>query len=299
MNEENNKNTEYAKLSQELFTCIVLMTNEEFEQGKGDFKKWIKTLNENTTGLWYVYKEFKKSIYGKIDLPQQKINNVYSIFENWNVEKEEDEKDNDVVRNLYKIREINPDFYYKLAFFYSEITNKNSILQTLDIYNAVNDPHNGINSLSKEIEKQKTNLQKTNSNLDKLESSIENKIKNNVYSEFITILGIFTAITFAIFGGMNLLTNLFKNIGSTQASLGQTLILAAVFGLIMWGIIELLFQWISKIKRTEDDTKDINKKSFNIIALCILGVILILGVVLFLNFPVVKIVHTILKSVHL
>lgn len=254
MNEENNKSTNYSKLSQELFTCIILMPNEQFEQGKGDFKKWIKTLNENTTGLWYVYKELKKSIYGKIDLPEQKINNVYSIFENWDVEKDEDEKDNDVVRNLYKIREINPDFYYKLALLYSEITNKNSILQTLDIYNAVNDPHNGINSLSKEIEKQKTNLQKTNSNLDKLESNIENKIKNNVYSEFITILGIFTAITFAIFGGINTINSISSNLNissNNPQNLGNLLIGAAVLGIVLFGIITVLFAGIAKI--TEKD----------------------------------------------
>ncbi|MCT6812056.1 MAG: hypothetical protein M3029_02790, partial [Lactobacillus helsingborgensis] len=35
----------------------------------------------------------------------------------------------------------------------------------------------------------------------------ENNIKKELYPEFIAILGIFTAITFAIFGGMNLLSN--------------------------------------------------------------------------------------------
>ena len=63
---------------------------------------------------------------------------------------------------------------------------------------------------------------------------------------------------------MNLLNNLFQNIGSTPASLGQTLILAAIFGLFMWGIIELLFNWISKIKeplnQSENGKKEDNKK---------------------------------------
>ncbi|BDR60344.1 hypothetical protein [Lactobacillus xylocopicola] len=104
---------------------------------------------------------------------------------------------------------------------------------------------------------------------------------NSIYTEFITILGIFTAITFVIFGGMNLLTDLFKNIGSTPTSLGQTLILAAVFGLMMWGIIELLFYWIIKIKGVTDSTKDKHKHWFNWIALVILATILILGVLLF------------------
>lgn len=48
---------------------------------------------------------------------------------------------------------------------------------------------------------------------------------------------------------MNLLSNLFQNMKSTHTSLGQPLILAAIFGLIMWGITILLFYWISTIKK--------------------------------------------------
>ena len=59
------------------------------------------------------------------------------------------------------------------------------------------------------------------------------------------------------------------------------MILAAIFGLIIWGITELLFYWISKIKGITDSTKDKNKKYFNWIAISVLTVILILGILLF------------------
>lgn len=143
------------------------------------------------------------------------------------------------------------------------------------------------NSLSEGIEQQKVHLEESQKSLSKgIEQQkvhlkkYTNKL-NNIYSDFIAILGIFTAITFAIFGGMNLLTNLFKNTGSTASSLGYTLILAAIFGLIMWGITELLFYWISKIKGITDSTKDKNKIWFNWIAIIVLTGILILGVLLF------------------
>lgn len=84
----------------------------------------------------------------------------------------------------------------------------------------------------------------------------EIKIKKEIYPQFITILGIFTAITFAIFGGMNLLSNLFKNMRNTHASLGQALILASIFGFTLWGLIEILFLWISKINLIKDDKAD-------------------------------------------
>lgn len=109
----------------------------------------------------------------------------------------------------------------------------------------------------------------------------ENNIKKELYPEFIAILGIFTAITFAIFGGMNLLSNLFQNIKSTHASLGQALILVAVFNLCLWGIIELLFNWISKI--TNAKNKNINK--YKLTALIILLCLFIFGLALFFKLP--------------
>lgn len=139
------------------------------------------------------------------------------------------------------------------------------------------------NSLSDSINEQKETIGKQKKIIEDQQHSFQKttgKI-NSIYSEFITILGIFTAITFAIFGGMNLLTNLFKNTGNTASSLGYTLILAAIFGLIMWGITELLFYWISKINGITDSTKDKNKIWFNWIAIIVLTGILILGVLLF------------------
>ena len=129
----------------------------------------------------------------------------------------------------------------------------------------------------------------------------ENNIKRELYPEFITLLGIFTAITFAIFGGMNLLSNLFQNMKSTHASLGQALIFASIFGFTMLGIIEILFIWISKINLTivdkdyrydkkEDDTNEESfkehkiyesKKKFEKIALTSLALTLLVGFVLF------------------
>lgn len=193
--------------------------------------------------------------------------------------------------DITKVKPLNSEFYEKLLALYkmtydtinytekkseecydsskmytdSEINSCNEAIQKIE--NQINDKNTGLNALYEKV--------------DERENNIENKIKSKVYSEFIAILGIFTAITFAIFGGMNLLSNLFQNIGSTQASLGQTLILAAIFGLIMWGIIELLFYWISKINGITDSTKDKNKTYFNWLAIGVLAVILIIGIILF------------------
>ncbi len=143
------------------------------------------------------------------------------------------------------------------------------------------------------------NIKERLDNLDRrIENNIietENKIKKELYPEFITLLGIFTAITFAIFGGMNLLSNLFQNMRSTHASLGQALILASIFGFTLWGLIEIMFIWISRINLTKDDKdhrddkkedkeeKKIGKKKkiFNWFALSFLIITLLMGLYLY------------------
>lgn len=194
--------------------------------------------------------------------------------------------------DISSIQKQNEDFYTKLLAIHKVVEfDKQFIDKKIDekINKASKEKFNpfqtkteySINAINSRLDALNTSIESIEEKNEHTDEKIENKIKSKVYSEFIAILGIFTAITFAIFGGMNLLSNLFQNIGSTPASLGQTLILAAIFGLIMWGIIELLFYWISKIKGITDSTKDKNKKRFNWFAIGVLVIILILGILLF------------------
>lgn len=75
-------------------------------------------------------------------------------------------------------------------------------------------------------------------------------MKSSIYPEFITILGIFTAITFAIFGGINTISSISSNLkisSKSPQSLGNLLIGAAVLGIVLFGIITVLLAGISKI----------------------------------------------------
>lgn len=226
-----------------------------------DVKNIIQKL-DNYAGTSAIIQQLKQTL---------EENYAPDIWNNWNyfnpkeLKKVQSPKIKSFLTNLYKIKEYNCDFYESLYLAY------------IDIISNLTDHK----EMASRISKLQNKVSEFESMFDKQIIYIENEIKKNVYSEFITILGIFTAITFAIFGGMNLLNDLFKNIGSTQASLGQTLILAAIFGLFMWGITELLFYWISKIKGITDSTKDKNKILFNRSALIVIVSILSLGVLLF------------------
>lgn len=237
---------DYKNSSDGLFYLIFDFTNEDFkdESNIEYIKKCIETLNNNSTGLWYVYKEFKERLFGHINLPEMGIDSIYSDIKNWDITNLDKESSNDdVVKNLHTIKKINSDFYYKIAFIYLLLTKENSVDETTKVFNKIMDPNNGIDKLTKKVD---TNSKK----ITNLEQTLELKIKRNVYSEFITILGIFTAITFAIFGGINTISSISSNLKISSKSpqnLGNLLIGAAVLGIVLFGIITVLFAGISKI----------------------------------------------------
>lgn len=186
------------------------------------------------------------------------------------------------LNNLFKIKNYDEEFYYKLRFIKNAAIMEESYIKT--------------NQKMKKLQNQLDEIDNNFQHQTQIEiERVSNHVQSHIYPVIISILGIFTAITFAIFGGTNLLNDLFKNIRSTKASLGQALILASILGFILWGIIDLLFywiHWISKIKQTKDkentdyikeDKIGKSKKIFNWIALGFLTIILIIGIYLFCN----------------
>ncbi|MCF3941556.1 coiled-coil domain-containing protein [Oceanobacillus alkalisoli] len=75
------------------------------------------------------------------------------------------------------------------------------------------------------------NYKKTKSEIEELQ-----KDKSNIYTQFVTILGIFSAIIFASFGGLEILRNVLGNIGSTPTA---KLLVFSSFSIA--GIMSLLF----------------------------------------------------------
>lgn len=74
------------------------------------------------------------------------------------------------------------------------------------------------------------------------------EVKGSIYSDFIAILGIFTAITFATFGGLELIGNVFGNIHKfTFVNIGGALMLGAIYLLGMYLILIALLIGVSKL----------------------------------------------------
>ena len=74
------------------------------------------------------------------------------------------------------------------------------------------------------------------------------EIKTKIYSEFIGILAIFTALTFSMMGSLQLLGNVFndvKNLGNK--SIGYALLISSVYLLVVYLIIIIMFVGMRKV----------------------------------------------------
>ncbi|TLQ03461.1 hypothetical protein FEZ51_09190 [Pediococcus stilesii] len=138
--------------------------------------------------------------------------------------------------------------------FYNEVAEKN-FLKILDHMELVSIQSQSIDShqqrkidlQNEKLESLKSSLKKANDELVSLQKNSEN-LANKLTADFVTILGIFTSITFATFGGLQLLGNVFGKIRSTDAvSVGSEVMLGAIFLFGTYMILVALLTGISKL----------------------------------------------------
>lgn len=119
------------------------------------------------------------------------------------------------------------------------------------------------------------NMLSANSELKEINNELEEiqDTKSKIYTDFITILGIFTAITFAIFGGLQLIGNCLGNLTGkiTLSKIGGILIIASVILLSVYLILIALMIGLSKLlSRSEDKRYKFTGK----VTACIIGAII-------------------------
>lgn len=122
-----------------------------------------------------------------------------------------------------------------------------------------------IESITKDVKK----------DVDKFGTEVDearNKV-NKIYSEFVGILGVFTALSFALMGSVQVFGNILKNIDTpTMGNIGYVLIVGGIYLILIYLIIMTLFIGMKKVF----DNKN-SKYKFNwIFTLCIVTVSIIL-----------------------
>ena len=213
-------------------------SNEKIKIIYINIKKTIDELNK-PLGFIALREQLKKNLAEPITPEYWK---QWSIVKKQNINDFTNKKVKRMLKKLYEIEKIDPVFYYSLYEVYLEA-------RSTGYDNVASE----ISSLRLDLDDLQAKLSNQTKNI---VNDVEIKIKNNVYSEFITILGIFTAITFAIFGGINTINSISSNLhisSSNPQNLGNLLIAAAVLGIVLFGVIMVLFAGIAKI--TEKDYK--------------------------------------------
>lgn len=238
----------YRKLSKDFFE--KLLSIDCSTDDLADFSK-ENNINDLCNYSIFLYAEERKRLKSDVNLTS------WFVFNNNN---------NDLFSN--KINFVK-DYYFELYYYLDMFTNQiylsgfpnNEELQRLDrrsveLTTKQRELENQQESITIEIERQNKKLNEQKKIIKDQQDDFQNTANklNSIYSEFITILGIFTAITFAIFGGINTINSISSNLhisSSNPQNLGNLLIAAAVLGIVLFGIITVLFAGMAKI--TEKD----------------------------------------------
>lgn len=87
---------------------------------------------------------------------------------------------------------------------------------------------------------------------DKLEKQIESKVRDTekaMYAQLISLIGIFTAMAFLVFGSISALDNIFNNIQTV--SVYKLMIIGCIWGLCVLNLIFIFIYYVSKMTKLD------------------------------------------------
>ncbi|MDU5511627.1 hypothetical protein [Enterococcus gilvus] len=140
--------------------------------------------------------------------------------------------------------------HIKLAVIQQVYIKKNSI----EAFRISEKAEKKINILESQIEVAQADLEKAGLEIEKME-----KVKGSIYTEFIAILGIFSALIFGLFGGFDGLSKAIVSI-SNEWSMGRVLIISSGIMLCLTLLIFGLLQWVARITDRKLTSCDCYKK---------------------------------------
>lgn len=90
-------------------------------------------------------------------------------------------------------------------------------------------------------------VNKVNDNVENYINKIDDRI-NSVYAGFVSVLGIFISISFTLFGGVNILNELFSNIkNSSDSATGKAIVLAGIATLLIYLLSFTLLNGVQRL----------------------------------------------------
>lgn len=116
-----------------------------------------------------------------------------------------------------------------------------------------------------ESDKLKNKLDETNDKSNRILDTIDTieDTKSGIYTDFIAILGIFTAISFVTFGATDMLASVFTQLKHVKfETIGYSFIVGGIYFLSLYGLVVVMFSGIYKIINRKRQTTRIKEKNF-------------------------------------
>ncbi len=247
-----------------------LSDNRERQQREADLKKQRDSLNAISKSLISVDFDSSRSldlIKKHIDLYERFL---YSEISNFIYNIEDAERKN-LLQNIEKILSL---------------CNKDDFRTILKLYDHVN---LAINQLSlkqgrKEFQEQfKEHFDQEISPVwEQTKQEIQSASKS-ISSQLISMVSIFTAIAFVVFGGISSLENIFTNIN--EASILKLCILGSIWGLCLLGLISLFMRFVLILAKPDHgDTIQNDRVTILVARILIYTLIISLGTYVFINY---------------
>lgn len=165
---------------------------------------------------------------------------------------------------------------FQRNFMTKSVKNAETIAnETLDIANTAMDSFKKVNKTigsseesaksAKEIADKASALATISSENSEKTVTDLNEMKTKIYSEFIGILGIFTAVAFMVMGSLELLNNLFSDISNpTSRVIGYVLVAGGIYLLVLYLLMVSLFVGMKKVTGN-GSSYDVNDRMFKVI----------------------------------
>lgn len=124
------------------------------------------------------------------------------------------------------------------------------IYELKNVKGEIKDTENKVGNLTSNVSKASDEMGKNRKDFDKITEKVKQaKSKvNGIYSEFVGILGVFTALSFALMGSVQVFGNILKNINTPNVgNIGYVLVVGGVYLLLIYLVIMTLFIGMKKV----------------------------------------------------
>lgn len=265
------------KKTYEINRYLISMTNsitpgELFNNP--DFDKFCKfyEMPENKNPIKYTYIDFFLNEFdGDSTLLRRLFKNINSVINDKNnsllperieMLKQVSNHINESLLNYISLTAVKGEFYHlnkdldslKEVEMHLNDSVKSHNEEAKDLYQQLETLKISQSEMEENLDNFSNNLKKSQSDLHELRD-----IKSKVYTDFIAILGIFSALIFSLFGGFNSLSSVLTSLANKQ-SLPHILISISLLGVVLICLIFCLLQFVATMS---DRTISLDKKSSN------------------------------------